>query len=29
LRHAYVVAPMVTDGPMDGALLLAYVRQFL
>lgn len=22
-------APMVTDGPMDGEIFLAYVRQFL
>jgi transposase len=29
LRHACVTAPMVTDGPMDGALFLAYVRELL
>jgi transposase len=29
LRHECVTAPMVTDGPMDGALFLSYVREFL
>jgi len=29
LRNAKVTAPMVSDGPMDGALFLAYVREFL
>jgi len=29
LRHRKIVAPMVLDGPMDGAIFLAYVRQFL
>ena len=29
LRHNRVTAPMVTDGPMNGALFLAYVREFL
>lgn len=29
LRHHQLTAPMVTDGPMDGAMFLAYVRQFL
>lgn len=29
LRHDRVTAPMVADGPMDGALFLAYVREFL
>jgi transposase len=24
-----LIAPMVTDGPMDGEMFLAYVRQFL
>ena len=28
LRHREIVAPMVLDGPMDGAIFLAYVRQF-
>jgi transposase len=29
LRHSKLTAPMVSDGPMDGALFLAYVRKFL
>jgi transposase len=29
LRHDTLTAPMVADGPMDGALFLAYVRTFL
>lgn len=29
LRHDALTAPMVADGPMDGALFLAYVRSFL
>lgn len=29
LRHHGLSAPMVTDGPMNGALFLAYVRTFL
>ena len=29
LRCHAVTAPMVADGPMDGALFLAYVRTFL
>jgi transposase len=29
LRHNAVTAPMVADGPMDGALFVAYVSQFL
>lgn len=29
LRRRRLTAPMVTDGPMDGAMFLAYVRQFL
>lgn len=29
LRRRQLTAPMVTDGPMDGAMFLAYVRQFL
>lgn len=29
LRHQKLTAPMVTDGPMDGEMFLAYVRQFL
>lgn len=29
LRHNALSAPMVTDGPMNGALFLAYVRTFL
>ena len=29
LRHDRLSAPMVADGPMDGALFLAYVREFL
>ena len=29
LRHHRLTAPMVTDGPMDGEMFLAYVRQFL
>ncbi len=29
LRHQQLTAPMVADGPMDGELFLAYVRQFL
>jgi len=29
LRHGRLTAPMVTDGPMDGEIFLAYVRQFL
>lgn len=29
LRHDRLTAPMVADGPMDGPLFLAYVREFL
>jgi len=29
LRRRQLTAPMVTDGPMDGEMFLAYVRQFL
>ena len=29
LRHNAITAPMVVDGPMDGALFLGYVRSFL
>jgi transposase len=29
LRHRELTAPMLTDGPMDGEVFLAYVRQFL
>jgi len=29
LRRNRLTAPMVTDGPMDGEMFLAYVRQFL
>lgn len=29
LRHDHLSAPMVADGPMDGAMFLAYVREFL
>lgn len=29
LRHDGVTAPMVSDGPMDGALFLAWVERFL
>src|ERR1039458_9332131 len=29
LRRCRLTAPMVTDGPMDGEMFLAYVRQFL
>ena len=29
LRDTAVTAPMVVDGPMDGPLFLAYVREFL
>ena len=29
LRHDRIVAPMVLDGPMDGAAFLAYVEKFL
>lgn len=29
LRHNRVDAPMVTDGPMDGEIFLAWVQQFL
>ena len=29
LRHQQLTAPMVADGPMDGEMFLAYVRQFL
>ena len=29
LRHDRLTAPMVTDGPMDGEMFLAYVRKFL
>ncbi len=28
-RRRRLTAPMVTDGPMDGEMFLAYVRQFL
>jgi hypothetical protein len=29
LRRRRLTAPMVTDGPMDGEMFLAYVRKFL
>ncbi len=29
LRQDQLIAPMVTDGPMDGAMFLAYTRGFL
>jgi transposase len=29
LRHQQLTAPMLTDGPMDGEVFLAYVRRFL
>lgn len=29
LRRDGLIAPMVTDGPMDGAMFLAYTRDFL
>ena len=29
LRQDRLIAPMVTDGPMDGAMFLAYTRGFL
>ena len=29
LRRQQLTAPMVTDGPMDGVMFLAYVHQFL
>jgi transposase len=29
LRHHRLTAPMLTDGPMDGEVFLAYVRHFL
>lgn len=29
LRHDAVIAPLVTDGPMDGEMFLAWVQQFL
>ena len=29
LRHHQLTAPLVADGPMDGEMFLAYVRQFL
>lgn len=29
LRHNALTAPMLTDGPMDGDVFLAYVRHFL
>jgi transposase len=29
LRHCRLVAPLVTGGPLDGEIFLAYVRQFL
>ena len=29
LRHRRLTAPMVTDGPMDGEMFLAYAHQFL
>jgi transposase len=29
LRHQQWTAPLVADGPMDGGLFLAFVRQFL
>jgi transposase len=29
LRHKELVAPMVADGPMDGAMFLAYCKRFL
>jgi transposase len=29
LRHDCITAPLVTDGPMDGQVFLAWVREFL
>ena len=29
LRHQQLTAPMLTDGPMDGDIFLAYVHRFL
>jgi transposase len=29
LRHQQLTAPMLTDGPMDGEVFLAYVQNFL
>ena len=29
LRQNGLIAPMVTDGPMDGVMFLAYTREFL
>ena len=29
LRHNEITAPMVSDGPMTGALFLAYIQEFL
>ena len=29
LRRRRLTAPMVTNGPLDGEMFLAYVRQFL
>ena len=29
LRHDRVTAPLVLDGPMDGACFLAYIKDFL
>jgi transposase len=29
LRHNAITAPMVADGPMDGAMFIAYVQTFL
>jgi transposase len=29
LRHDRIVAPLVLDGPMNGAAFLAYIKQFL
>jgi transposase len=29
LRHRQLTAPLVADGPMDGEMFLAYLRQFL
>jgi transposase len=29
LRHQQLTAPLVAEGPMDGEMFLAYVRQFL
>ena len=29
LRHHQLTAPLVADGPMDGEMFLAYIRQFL